>query len=195
MSTPPDSRETFHHGDLRRALLAAAHAALEREGLGGLGLRELARAVGVSPAAPYRHFKNRDALLAALAAQGFARLNHLLVRAQDRVAPAQQLLALGLAYVEFARRHPALFQLMFSPLAGRNADPDLRAEGARAFALLKAAAARETPDTPNETALSAWAQVHGLAQLRNDGRIAGGDALVRTLLDGFVAGIRARRAG
>src|SRR5690349_3579164 len=96
---------TYHHGDLRPALLKAAGRVLEKEGPAALSLRELARRAGVSHNAPYRHFADREALLAALAADGFRMLGEVLGVASSRHR--------GEAYVRFALEHPQLFRLMF----------------------------------------------------------------------------------
>src|SRR5919106_3067320 len=101
---------TYHHGDLRTALLQTAAKILEKQGLVALSLRELARLAGVSHNAPYRHFPDRDSLLAALAAEGFELLGDAL---QSR--PRREM---GEAYVEFALAHPERFRLMFGGLAG-----------------------------------------------------------------------------
>src|SRR5258708_321301 len=103
---------TYHHGDLPAALLKAAGKALEQKGIASLSLRDAARRAGVSHNAPYRHFPHREALLAALAAEGFALLAE---RLRGRQGPE-----LGVAYVQFALQHPQRFRLMFggvSPMA------------------------------------------------------------------------------
>src|SRR5262245_29389962 len=107
-------RPGYHHGDLRRALILAARRILEHEGLAGLSLRAAAREAGVSQAAPYHHFKDKDALLGAVAAEGFDALAEAM---RTRMAacrdPASTLSAAGEGYVAFAVANPALFQLMF----------------------------------------------------------------------------------
>src|SRR5688572_33107199 len=95
----------YHHGDLRAVLLRTAGEMLEKEGLGALSLREVARRSGVSHNAPYRHFPDRDSLLAALAAEGFREFGDALAK-----RPRQEM---GEAYVEFALEHPQRFRLMF----------------------------------------------------------------------------------
>lgn len=99
----------YHHGDLRRALLAAALEAIEEVGPTALSLRDLARRAGVSHAAPAHHFGDKAGLLTALAAQGFDLLAQALVQAGD------DLLEAGVAYVDFAVRHRAYFEVMFRP--------------------------------------------------------------------------------
>src|SRR5688572_19451527 len=105
----------YHHGDLRAALLGRAEDTLERTGIAGLSLRELARDVGVSHGAPRRHFADKDALLTALAEDGFARLGASLAAATAAGGSfADRLHATAHAYVGFATTHPALLDLMFA---------------------------------------------------------------------------------
>lgn len=160
----------YHHGNLRNALLEAALVILEREGEAGLGLRDLARAVGVSPAAPYRHFDSRAALLEALAVTGFQRFT----RAMEQVAesgPADLSAAMGKTYVLFALQNRALFRLMFSPQLRRDNRPGLRMAADAAFATLRHVIGGDLREG-RVAALAAWARVHGLAVLLLDGQIA-----------------------
>ena len=173
-------KPAYHHGDLREALLAAALAMLE-EGAdpAALSLREAARRAGVSAMAPYRHFADKDALLAAVATIGFERLAQaLLVGERDKSGRAA-LTALGVAYVAFACAHPALFRLMF----GAKAPPktgDLARASAASYAILAERVA-ESGDaaTAQDRALANWALVHGLAMLAVDGQLGrfGGDPI------------------
>src|SRR5512138_3056489 len=104
----------YHHGELRRALLDAAAAVVERDGVGALSLRDLARRLGVSHAAPAHHFADRTALLVELAADGYARFGAALAEAARRERePFERLLAVGRAYVRFALDHPGRFRVMF----------------------------------------------------------------------------------
>ena len=169
MSTSPISGK-YHHGDLRRALLDAAMEMLATHGAEDLGLRELARVVGVSAAAPYRHFDNKTALLEALAVTGFRDFALAVDAAARDVAPTDRLDAMGRAYVKFALEHGNLFRLMFSPELKRDARPTLRMAADAAFASLRIATASEGDG--RIAALKAWAQVHGLAVLLLDGQIA-----------------------
>lgn len=107
----------FHHGDLRQALLVESLRLLEANGPEGFSLREAARGVGVSPAAAYRHFADKGALLAALAGEGFARLATAMEQAMEAAGtdPVARLRANGRSYVEFAVAEPAMFSLMFGP--------------------------------------------------------------------------------
>lgn len=116
MSEAPESTEhrPYHHGDLRRALVEAGRGLLEREGIGSLSLRAVAREAGVSAAAPYHHFKDRAALLAAIAHEGNVAMHAQMRAAFDGAAPGKlRVVAVGVAYVEFAVANPALYRLMF----------------------------------------------------------------------------------
>ena len=109
MSTSSRAKRSYHHGDLPAALLRAAGKILEKEGVEALTVRALTRRTGVSHAAPYRHFPDRDSLLAALAAEGFGMLG----AAQRAAAAERGLRGMGEAYVRFALAHPQRFRLMF----------------------------------------------------------------------------------
>jgi AcrR family transcriptional regulator len=154
---------TYHHGDLRGAILEAAGRMIEKDGFAGLSVREAARRAGVSHTAPYRHFPDRKALLAALAAEGFSQLAKVLENRSGR--------ELAEAYVRFALEHPQRFRLMFA--SGR-APPDLRARFGAAFSELGAGASL--------AAAAAWALVHGLAQLALDGHLESNEGFVRNVL-------------
>ncbi|MCS6761865.1 MAG: TetR/AcrR family transcriptional regulator [Candidatus Devosia symbiotica] len=160
----------YHHGDLRNVLLEAALIILARDGAAGLGLRDLARAVGVSPAAPYRHFNSRAALLEALAVTGFQRFT----TAMNELAasgPVDRLSAMSRAYVRFALDNAALFRLMFSSELKRDNRPGLRRAADAAFGTLRQVNGGDTA-TGRIAALSAWTRVHGLVMLLLDGQIA-----------------------
>lgn len=183
--------KSYHHGDLRAAALSAGLQLLEDRTADDLGLREVARAVGVSATALYRHFPDKAALLRALAAEGLDRL----AAAQQAAAAAagggkRGFCAMGEAYVRFALDQPALFRLIFSAQAGAP-DPfrQTHDEMAEAFRLLNANAAYlappgADPDTVRAVALHAWATVHGLAVLILDGQIARDDALIHAIVEG-----------
>jgi AcrR family transcriptional regulator len=170
-------RTSYHHGALREELLAACRKLIEAEGIGAVSLRRVAREAGVSPGAPYHHFPDRAALLAALSAQGFELLAERL--AQARAAAADPLAALGglvEAYVEFAHEQPAYFQLMFRPELSRSEKtPDLETAGEAAFQLLvevvqECQRAGVAPGgDPGPVAAMVWALGHGLAALWLDG--------------------------
>src|SRR5205085_8249512 len=103
----------YHHGDLRRGLVDAARRLLEQEGPTALSLRAVAREAGVSPAAPYHHFKDKAELLDAVAQQGWDMLNAQMAAAKASTTGRDQLTELGLAYVCFARENPALYRVMY----------------------------------------------------------------------------------
>jgi AcrR family transcriptional regulator len=157
---------TYHHGDLKAAVLAAASEILAKQGLAALSLREVARRAGVSHNAPYRHFPNRDSLLAELAAEGFRRLRSAMAGKRGR--------EMGEAYVRFALDNPALFRLMFSGQLPSESHPALRAAGTATYHSL-VEAFRGQPGVPDadKTAAAAWSLVHGLAQLLLDGHFPG----------------------
>ena len=170
MSTSTSRRRSYHHGDLPAALLRSAGKSLEKEGLEALTLRTLARRTGVSHAAPYRHFPHREALLAALAAEGFAMLG----KAQREAAAAGGLRAMGEAYVRFARQHPQRFRLMFGGQLQIARHPALREIATKTFEGLSGALAARVPGAQGarDASIAAWALVHGLAQLLLGDRIA-----------------------
>jgi AcrR family transcriptional regulator len=154
---------TYHHGDLRAALLRAAGKRLEKQGIGALSLREAARRAGVSHNAPYRHFTQREALLAALAAEGFEILGKEMRGQSGR--------RMGEAYVRFALRHPQRFRLMFGGQIALEKYPQLRAAASSAFDQLQAAFSGYAVE-PRVAAAAAWSLVHGLSHLILDGHFA-----------------------
>lgn len=184
MSTS-DNSPPYHHGDLRRALVDEALRIVARDGVGKLGLRDLARAVGVSPAAPYRHFDGRGALLETLAVIGFQRFTRMMEALADTPAP-ERLNTMGSAYVQFALENANLFRLMFSAEMSQEQWPGFRMASEAAFQTLRAVSG-EGPDA-RITALAAWAKVHGLATLLLDGQIAiGPDEEVAALVGQILA--------
>ncbi len=170
MSTSKRRRRTYHHGDLKAALLRAAGKILEKEGVEDLSLRSMARRAGVSHSAPYRHFADREALLAALAAEGFAMLGE----AQGAAAEAGGLRAMGEAYVLFALAHPQRFRLMFGGQVPIARHARLREVATKTFAALSGALSAKLPEAQGaaDASIAAWALVHGLAQLLLEDRIA-----------------------
>lgn len=158
----PTSSKPYHHGDLRAALLDAADALLDEGGDGAVSLREAARRAGVSAAAAYRHFADKEALLAALALRGFEAFGAAM-RAAVAVGDVPPHVAHGRAYLRFARARPGRFRLMFGPLLARaGAHPALLAASKAAFAALQADAG------DRDAALRRWGLVHGLAHLMLD---------------------------
>jgi AcrR family transcriptional regulator len=178
-------RETYHHGDLREALMSAALAAVARDGVASVSLRELARDLGVSHGAPAHHFQDRAGLFTALAAAGFERLHAELAQAVAAAvdAPDARLNAAGRAYVLFAAANPAYFEVMFHPKLLRQSDPELGASRRKASRVLQdAIAAVQTGSKRRDTSrgraqpfdiatLNAWSIAHGLASLWLTGNI------------------------
>ncbi len=157
----------YHHGDLRRTLLAAAAEAITESGPAALSLRDLARRAGVSHAAPAHHFGDKAGLLTALAAEGFTLLADELDRTR---AAGGGVLEAGVGYVRFAVGHRAHFAVMFQPELLNSSDPELRSAKDRASGALGSAVATvQEPDrrgADTRTAgLSAWSIVHGFATL------------------------------
>lgn len=162
-----ERRTSYHHGDLQSALIQAGLAVLERDGLDALSLRAVAREAGVSHAAPYHHFADKTALLAAIAAHGFDRL-HVEITGRATGSPADRLQIAAVTYVGFAAENPELFRLMFSgAVSPPDPHPELRAAARRAYGHI-------TTSLPDETAaVAAWSLVHGLAMLLLDAQIGG----------------------
>jgi AcrR family transcriptional regulator len=156
---------TYHHGDLRGALLRAASRLLKKKGISGLSLRETARRAGVSHNAPYRHFPDRQSLLAALAEQGFTELRARLQGLAGR-AKAQ-------AYVEFALENPQRFRLL-----SRSGEA-----AARAYEeLVQALSEQADTEQARVVAAAAWSLAHGLAHLILDGHFERSDEFIRNVL-------------
>ena len=173
-STPAPKTDRYHHGDLRAALLDAAAALLAEHGVAGLSLRDCSRHAGVSHAAPYRHFASKEALLAALASQGFGWLYAAGMAAMaPHSDPVTRLDAYGHAYVRFALTHPHHFRLMFTSEIAPAAPPPSDQGGESAYVLLRdaAAAVSGSRDDPDLVAVSYWSRPHGLAMLLLDRRI------------------------
>lgn len=166
----------YHHGDLREALLDAAEALLAQRGAAGLGLRDVARSAGVSHAAPYHHFAGLPELLAALAERSFQQLGAAMQAGVDAHPgdAREQLLAIAAAYVDFARRRPARFRLMFGPvLASRQQHPGLDRSAEASFRVLLDAATRFDAAAGPLIALTGWSLAHGLSHLSLDAAFTG----------------------
>lgn len=174
-------RASYHHGDLRNALLAGVRNIVRERGIGGVSLREVARRAKVSHAAPAHHFRNKAALLTAFAGQGYLLLAEEVVAeitASEAEDPATTLEAIGRGYVSFALRNPEHFGMMFRVDALDAGDPDFQAAADSAYSVLSSTvedAAREgllPGRDPAEVAVAAWSMVHGFASLWIDGRLA-----------------------
>ncbi len=175
-----DGQRGYHHGNLREALIRAALELIARKGTAGFTFAEAARFAGVSPAAPYRHFRDRDELMASVALRGFEQFEAALARAWDSGRPDAftALERLGKAYLDFARNEPAFYSAMFEAGVPSGANPPLREAGERAFAVLRGAADAICAAMPAAgrppalmVALHIWAIAHGVASLfgRADG--------------------------
>ena len=166
---PEVAKNTYHHGDLRAALISTAMGMLERGE--AFSIRAVAREAGVSATAPYRHFPEREALESALAAQGLRDLKADLIRDRDLPTSAEELADFGVAYVEFALRRPALFRLMFGNECNTEDEERVQA-AADVHELLAAAITGVFPDsTTLDLALGGWGVVHGLAFLYLDRKL------------------------
>ena len=166
---------TYHHGDLRSALIQAAEEIIKEQGVDALSVRAAARRSGVSHNAPYRHFPDRESLLAELAARGFSLLKKELEAGSRR--------EMGEAYVRFALAQPELFRLMFGARPRRERYPPLREAARETYAVL-VAAFRAVPEIadPEKAAAAAWSLVHGLAQLILDGQFQKDEAFVKSVI-------------
>lgn len=183
VSTSLEAVRTYHHGDLRSALVDAGLRALETTEIGDISLRQIARDVGVSATAVYRHFPDKRALLVALAGAGIDKLGEAQAKAAGSASDTSAFSATGRAYVRFALAHPALFRLIFThlPPAG-----DTVFGESLAARLLHDKAAAATGGDAEETRrlmVQAWAVVHGLAMLMLDGQLPPDDALIDQVID------------
>lgn len=170
------SRPAYHHGDLRAELLLSAQELLEAGE--SLSLRAVARRVGVSTAAPYRHFADREALESALAVQGLRELMSELAGDGRPPVSASEVADLAVAYVRFALRRPALFRLMFGRPCDDRDDDRVRAAGALHDYLEGVMAVVFPQSDPAELSTAGWALAHGLAFLHLDGKLANTDQAV-----------------
>jgi AcrR family transcriptional regulator len=164
----------YHHGDLKEALVRAALELIAEKGPAGFTFADAARWAGVSPAAPYRHFRDRDQLLSDVARRGFDLFEAALARAWDegRPAPLEAFERVGKAYLAFARSEPAYYSAMFESGIALAAHPEVREAGERAFAVLRSAAETLIATVPMPrrppalmVALHIWALSHGIASL------------------------------
>lgn len=173
------SRRTYHHGNLRAALIDAATRQLDAGGPQGVTLRGAAREAGVSQTAPYRHFPDKRAMLAALAEEGFRGMARVTARAAGRARgdPLLALQRIGAAYVRFAAERPSHYRLMFSPTVSGRSHPSLREAALAAWRVLceAVAAAQGTgcvrAGKPEAIAFVLWALLHGLSALAMDDQV------------------------
>ena len=174
MSWSKRGERGYHHGDLKEALMRAALELIAEKGPFGFTFADAARWAGVSPAAPYRHFSDRDELMADVAKRGFELFEQALSKAWDegKPEPIAAFERIGKAYLAFARKEPAYYSAMFEAGIPLNKNAELRAAGDRAFAVLRTAAeqiaARASDGKRPPAAMMAlhvWALSHGIASL------------------------------
>jgi AcrR family transcriptional regulator len=202
---PLSAPRPYHHGDLRRGLVDAARQVLERDGPGALSLRAVAREAGVSPAAPYHHFKDKGELLGALAEEGFHDLGAAL-RTAFEADPQEKVSSIGLAYVRFARSHPAVYRVMYDSARNAAAMPGKSHENEEGgFLVVRAAMIRSGVDPKDEIGLelaciASWCAAHGLAEMVGFAQfrpiieqLGGEDAFITSVLEHLGVG-RANRA-
>lgn len=170
---------SYHHGDLRRALIQAGVDLLRDGGVEAVGVRAAARAVGVSHAAPSRHFPDLSTFMAAVASVGYADLTTAMTADASPEDPLGAFRAAGLGYLRFALAQPNMFRLMNHPgLADKTEHPELREAAQAAFDVLVArvvdsqAGGYLRAGDPSVLALTAWSTVHGIAQLLVDDQVA-----------------------
>lgn len=202
--------DTYHHGDLRSALVNAAVKMLETTSQEELSLRELARTVGVSQAAPYRHFKNKEELFAAINQQGFEIKFNMMKEAieKHRSDPKEMFIQCGLAYFRMGQKHPQHFKtMMLSPYCPKPEYPELMQISGSAFALLKDVidiAQKEKvvgAGDPYHITLQCWALVHGLTSLYVENRVdwmglddKNSETFMRNMLEQYLVGLRSDMA-
>ena len=185
----------YHHGDLSRALVEAARRILEAEGQSALSLRAVAREAGVSPAAPYHHFKDKCELIDAVAHQGWSKLHEVIAKARaDAASPEEALSNIGVAYVAFARANPALYRVMYDGIRDQEAMPDHVKNGDSGYNEVEQAIIEAGADAADEMAVqlatvAAWCTAHGVAEMIGlkqfeplKQALGGEDALARALL-------------
>ena len=194
--------DAYQHGNLAEALVQAGLKLLSEGGVEKLSLRAAAQLAGVSHAAPYRHFRDKEALVAAIAERGFRLLTAFMKEEVAAMAPgagaAERLRATGIGYLRFATAHPAYLQVIFGGVLGKDALPEsLRQAGAEAYATLRAVVAEgaasgelraSRPEDEDRLALASWSMVHGLATLIVNGAIPAppSPAALRELTSGLL---------
>jgi AcrR family transcriptional regulator len=170
----PEGRKSYHHGNLREALIRAALNLIGEKGPAGFTFADAARAAGVSSAAPYRHFRDRDALMADIAKRGFELFRDVLQKAWNDGKPNPYVAfeAVGRAYLAFARNEPAHYSAMFEAGIAMDSAPGLQQAADEAFAVLRSAAEALSAHMPKESrppammmSLHIWALSHGVASL------------------------------
>ena len=185
----------YHHGDLSRALVAAGRRILEAEGPAALSLRAVAREAGVSPAAPYHHFKDKSELLDAVAQEGWSELGVAIAKGRAAAGdPRTALTEIGVAYVTFARQNPALYRLMYHAACDRAMMPEHAKEADSGWshvaeALIEAGADPNDEREMQLAQIAAWCNAHGVAEMAGfrefeplKAALGGEEAFVRAVL-------------
>lgn len=187
----PERDRSYHHGDLKAALKNAVLELVKVSGPRGFSLNEASRLAGVSVAAPYRHFPDKEALVAEVICDGNALLERELRDAADKAASiSDRMLDVGMAYIRFARTHAEYFTVMFNSGIDKSKYPDMRQSAIRAFSVIQglAAESERSEAAASERAISLWALTHGLATLSSEGALThassvkGDQALLRSIL-------------
>ena len=196
-----NEQKSYHHGDLRRALLDVAHETVRTEGASSLTLRGVARAANVSHAAPYHHFRDKEALLAVLAEEGFGSLRKAMdARAAKASNPGLAMQEAAIAYVAFAVGQPELFRIMFGPqLSDKSAYPSLQVASRAAYGLIEdglrqAGGSSAKGAATEHLAVASWSIIHGLAMILIDGQFelsdnADAEAVARKVTNVFWKGL------
>lgn len=202
---PLSKKKAYHHGDLRSALVQATLQLVAQRGPRGFSMTEACRQAGVSATAVYRHFANKEAILAEVARQGFEQLTSDLKNSLDSIPPdsfARRLVTTGLTYVTYAQSHPAHFQVMFGAGLDKQGYPECMKSGQAALEVLRNEVANSVRGGAMPPAVAAvavatlWATVHGLAMLNLDGLKPQGEHIlefdvpgcIEALVAGFCAG-------
>ncbi|MDJ0754632.1 MAG: TetR/AcrR family transcriptional regulator [Ardenticatenaceae bacterium] len=198
-----DSKTKYHHGDLRKALIEAGVSLLQEEDASELTLRRVAREAKVSHMAPYRHFADKNALLAAIAVEGFQILGEQIKEEihANRSDPRQMIDHVCLAYVKFGIEHPAHLTLMFSGLLSTGSSDELNLAAQKTLSLLKQTVKHAQKENllksvdGTQMAKSIWSMVHGLAMLMKEGLLLSEDGaqfepIVRQSIDHLLNGIK-----
>lgn len=194
--SPTIKSGAYHHGNLRQALVEAGRFLLARDGNTDFSLREAARLAGVTVNATYRHFADKDALVAAISASGFRELGDRLRLGAARGDSVEScMLEAAHEYVDFAREHPALFRLMFGRFGVRGHGAELDAATSHANAVLREGVAallgpKAGPAVVDIAVLKAWALVHGVSHLVIDGQIDANASHYRELVDTLLRSYR-----
>lgn len=176
---PPEKRDSYHHGDLRSQLIDATRALVEEKGPDHFSVSEACRRAGVSSAAPYKHFKDKDEMLRAVALGGMQRQRAELIEEIKKyeIGSVERIIAMGRVYIRFAVTEPGVFRLMFGLSEGHGAHSELVETGNNTFAVVQQEVARyrggETVNASDEhQAFLLWSFVHGLSFLTIDGKLA-----------------------